>query len=59
MTSGRHEVLKAWIATILWLIAIRREGMHVSGWQFFKAGMLIMPASLMLAVGGALLFGGH
>lgn len=47
------------LATILWLIAIRREGMHVSGWQFLKAGMLIMPASLVLAIGGALLFGGH
>ncbi|MGC2616975.1 MAG: arsenic transporter, partial [Terracidiphilus sp.] len=47
------------LATILWLIAIRREGMHVSGWQFLRAGMLIMPISLVLAIGGALLFGGH
>ena len=45
------------LATILWLIAIRREGMHVSGWQFLKAGMLIMPISLVLAIGGALLSG--
>jgi arsenical pump membrane protein len=45
------------LATILWLIAIRREGMHVSGWQFLKAGMLIMPISLALAIGGALLSG--
>jgi len=47
------------LATILWLIAIRREGMHVSGWQFLRAGMLIMPISLVLAIGGALLFDGH
>ena len=47
------------LATILWLIAIRREGMHVSGWQFFKAGMLIMPISLVMAIGGVLLFGGR
>jgi arsenical pump membrane protein len=47
------------LATILWLIAIRREGMHVSGWQFLRAGMLVMPISLVLAIGGALLFGGH
>ena len=47
------------LATILWLIAIRREGMHVSGWQFLKAGMLIMPISLVLAIGGALLFQTH
>jgi arsenical pump membrane protein len=44
------------LATILWLIAIRREGMHVSGWQFLRAGMLIMPITLALAIGGALLF---
>jgi arsenical pump membrane protein len=47
------------LATILWLIEIRREGMHVSGWQFLRAGILIMPISLALAVGGVLLFGGH
>jgi len=47
------------LATILWLIAIRREGMHVSGWQFLRAGMLIMPISLVLAIGGALVFGAH
>jgi len=47
------------LATILWLIAIRREGMHVSGWQFLRAGMLIMPISLVLAIGGVLVFGAH
>ncbi len=47
------------LATILWLIAIRREGLHVSGWQFLRAGVLIMPISLALAIGGALLFSGH
>ena len=43
------------LATILWLIAIRREGLHVSGWQFFRIGMLIMPISLCLAIAAALL----
>lgn len=37
------------LATILWLIAIRREGMHVSGWTFLKTGMLVMPPALILA----------
>jgi len=44
------------LATILWLIAIRREGMHMSGWQFLKAGMIIMPVSLVFTLGAALLF---
>ena len=43
------------LATILWLIAIRREGLHVSGWQFFRVGMLIMPISLLFAIAAALL----
>jgi len=43
------------LATILWLIAIRREGLHVSGWQFFRIGILIMPISLLFAIAAALL----
>jgi arsenical pump membrane protein len=43
------------LATILWLIAIRREGLHVGGRQFFRIGMLIMPISLLFAVAAALL----
>lgn len=44
------------LATILWLIAVRREGLHVSGWQFFKIGVLIMPVSLLFAIAAALVF---
>lgn len=43
------------LATILWLISIRREGLHVSGWQFFKVGMIIMPISLFIAIVAAVL----
>jgi arsenical pump membrane protein len=42
------------LATILWLIVIRREGMDVSGWQFLKAGMLIMPTALALTLAASL-----
>jgi arsenical pump membrane protein len=38
------------LATILWLVALRREGEHVSALEFLKLGALIMPASLVLAV---------
>jgi arsenical pump membrane protein len=37
------------LATILWLIALRREGQPVSPWQFLKAGFLVMPPALLLA----------
>lgn len=37
------------LATILWLIALRREGEHVSGWTFLKLGILVTPPALLLA----------
>lgn len=43
------------LATILWLIAIRREGLHISSRQFLKAGIIVMPPALLLAVGAELL----
>jgi arsenical pump membrane protein len=43
------------LATILWLIAIRREGLHITAWQFFKIGMIIMPVSLLMAILAAVL----
>jgi arsenical pump membrane protein len=43
------------LATILWLIAIRREGLHISAGQFLRAGFVIMPPSLLLALAAALL----
>jgi arsenical pump membrane protein len=38
------------LATILWLVALRREGEHVSAVEFLKLGALIMPISLVLAI---------
>jgi arsenical pump membrane protein len=37
------------LATVLWLVALRREGEPVSGWRFLKTGALIMPPALFLA----------
>jgi arsenical pump membrane protein len=45
------------LATLLWLVALRREGQHVSAWTFFKFGLLIAPPALVLAT-CAVLFGG-
>jgi arsenical pump membrane protein len=38
------------LATILWLIALRREGEAVTAWQFLKLGMVIMPPALLAAL---------
>jgi arsenical pump membrane protein len=43
------------LATILWLIALRKEKLHVSAWDFFKVGILAMPAALLASVGSAIL----
>jgi arsenical pump membrane protein len=38
------------LATILWLIALRREGEHIAAWQFLKLGLVVMPPALLLAL---------
>jgi arsenical pump membrane protein len=37
------------LATILWLIALRREGVRIDAWQFLKIGLIVMPPALFLA----------
>jgi arsenical pump membrane protein len=44
------------LATVLWLIAIRREGVQISGWRFLKVGAIVMPPVLFLATITMLLF---
>lgn len=38
------------LATILWLIAIRREGQSVGFWKFLRYGLFVMPPALVLAI---------
>jgi arsenical pump membrane protein len=38
------------LATILWLVALRREGEHVSAWQFLRVGAIVMPLALLAAL---------
>jgi arsenical pump membrane protein len=38
------------LATILWLIALRREGVEITAWQFFKVGMIAMPVALIASL---------
>jgi len=37
------------LATVLWLIALRREGEQVSSWQFLKAGAVVTAPALLLS----------
>jgi len=43
------------LATILWLLEIRRDGMHVSALDFLKVGAIAMPMAMLAAVAGLLL----
>lgn len=40
------------LATILWLIALRRERVEITAWEFLRIGMVAMPLALL---GGVLL----
>jgi arsenical pump membrane protein len=41
------------LATLLWLAALRRDGLHVDAWTFLKLGAMVMPPALVLALAGA------
>lgn len=38
------------LATILWLMALRREQAEITAWQFLKVGMVVMPVALALTL---------
>jgi arsenical pump membrane protein len=42
------------LATILWLIALRKEGINVGFWKFLRVGVVAMPIALLAALGGAI-----
>ncbi len=38
------------LATILWLVALRREKINISAWTFLKLGCVIMTVALLFAI---------
>ena len=50
---GPNLSLTGSLATLLWLNALRREGLNVSAVQFLKIGLVVMPPALFLALGVA------
>ncbi len=43
------------LATILWLLALRKQKLDVSFWDFLKVGAMAMPIALLVSVAGAIL----
>ncbi|MGE5158635.1 MAG: arsenic transporter [Gemmatimonas sp.] len=42
------------LATILWLVALRREKIHVTAWRFLQVGVLVTPPALIAALAAAI-----
>src|SRR5204862_8337043 len=42
------------LATILWLVALRRETIEVSAWRFLRLGLLVTPLALLAALAAAI-----
>ena len=42
------------LATILWLVALRRERIELSAWSFLKLGLLVTPPALLAALAVAI-----
>ncbi|NTF89989.1 arsenic transporter [Agrobacterium rhizogenes] len=38
------------LATILWLTALRREGLHMGAWPFLKLGVIVMIPALVCSI---------
>jgi arsenical pump membrane protein len=38
------------LATILWLVALRREGQDISAWKFLALGAMVMPTALLASL---------
>ncbi len=38
------------LATILWLIALRRDNVEITPWEFLRYGIILMPVPLLLSV---------
>jgi arsenical pump membrane protein len=46
------------LATILWLVSLRRDGHDIDAWRFLRIGLLVMPPALLAAIAGVLLSAG-
>lgn len=51
---GPNLAITGSLATILWLIALRKERIDVSFWSFLKVGAVAMPVALLAALCGAI-----
>jgi arsenical pump membrane protein len=51
---GPNMSITGSLATILWLVALRREKLDVTAWRFLRIGLLVMPPALLAALAVAI-----
>jgi arsenical pump membrane protein len=47
---GPNLAVTGSLATILWLVALRRENVEITAWEFFKIGIIVMPTALLASL---------
>ncbi len=47
---GPNLAVTGSLATVLWLVALRREAIEVGPWAFVRVGAIVMPPALLLAL---------
>lgn len=47
---GPNLSISGSLATLLWLSALRREGVQIGFWSFLRMGAIVMPAALLLTI---------
>jgi arsenical pump membrane protein len=52
---GPNLCITGSLATILWLIALRKENLDVSFWDFLKVGVIAMPVAMIASLLGSIL----
>jgi arsenical pump membrane protein len=55
MDLGPNLSVTGSLATILWLVAIRRDGEDISAWRFLRVGVFVMVPALVLALATSIL----
>ena len=47
---GPNLAVSGSLASIMWLAILRRHGLEVGAGQFFRLGLIVMPAALLIAL---------
>lgn len=52
---GPNLSLTGSLATVLWLVALRRDKIEIGAWPFLRLGLLVMPPALIVTLAAVIL----